>query len=55
MRGRVVEARREMAKFASSPPGFGQRNASNRWATHLHQMARVPGFRKSVTLDPQFD
>lgn len=55
MRARVVESRRQMAKFATSPPGFGQRGTGNRWATHLHRLAERPGFRKSLTLDPEFD
>jgi len=55
LRGRVIEMRREITNFASSPPGFGQRFASNRWATHLHRLAAVPGFRKSVALEPQLD
>jgi Zn-dependent M16 (insulinase) family peptidase len=55
MRGRVIEARREMAKFASSPPGFGQRGTGNRWATHLHRLSRRPDFQRSLTLDPEFD
>jgi Zn-dependent M16 (insulinase) family peptidase len=55
LRGRILELRREMTNFASSPPGFGQRHASNRWATHLHRLASLPGFRKSVTLEPQLD
>jgi Zn-dependent M16 (insulinase) family peptidase len=55
LRGRVIEARREMSKFASSPPGFGQRSASSRWATHLHRLGSRPEFRRSVTLDPEFD
>jgi hypothetical protein len=53
LRGRVIELRREMSNFASQPPGFGQRFASDRWATHLHRLASQPGFRKSVTLEPQ--
>lgn len=55
MRGRVIEARREMAKFASSPPGFGQRGTGDRWATHLHRLARRPGFHRSLTLEPDYD
>jgi hypothetical protein len=52
IRGRLIEQRRELAKFASSPPGFGQRGASNRWATHLHRLAALPGFHRSVTMEP---
>jgi hypothetical protein len=53
LRARVVELRRDLSVFASAPPAFGQRFASSRWATHLHRLATAPGFRRSVTLDPE--
>jgi hypothetical protein len=55
MRARVVELRREAANFAMNPPGFGQRNATERWMQHLHRLSTTPDFRKSVTVTPELD
>jgi hypothetical protein len=46
---RILERRRQLAKFVNSPPGFGFRNASSGWVTHLYRLNREPGFRKSLT------
>jgi hypothetical protein len=55
MRARVVEVRRELTNFAMNPPGFGQRNATERWMLHLHRLATTPDFHKSVTVSPELN
>ncbi|HWS53580.1 MAG TPA: hypothetical protein VN228_05615 [Pyrinomonadaceae bacterium] len=53
LRNRVIQNRRALAKFVNSPPGFGFRNSDSGWMTHLQDLNRTPGFRKSVTLKPE--
>jgi Zn-dependent M16 (insulinase) family peptidase len=53
MKSRVIQTRRTLSKFVNSPPGFGFRNADSGWMTHLLDLNRTPGFRKSVTLKPE--
>ena len=53
VQSRVVEQRRQLAKFLDTPPGFGFRNTGSGWLQHLHELAKVPGFGKSLTLRPQ--
>src|SRR5918911_2760806 len=53
MRSRVIQTRRALSKFVNSPPGFGFRNTGSEWMTHLIDLNRTPGFRKSVTLRPE--
>jgi Zn-dependent M16 (insulinase) family peptidase len=53
MKSRVIQTRRGLAKFINSPPGFGFRNTGSEWMTHLIDLNRTPGFRKSVTLRPE--
>jgi Zn-dependent M16 (insulinase) family peptidase len=53
MRSRVIQNRRALSKFVNSPPGFGFRNTDSSWMTHLEDLNRTPGFRKSVTLKPE--
>jgi Zn-dependent M16 (insulinase) family peptidase len=53
MRSRVIQTRRGLSKFVNSPPGFGFRNTGSEWMTHLIDLNRTPGFRKSVTLRPE--
>ncbi|HEX8116196.1 MAG TPA: hypothetical protein VF521_02880, partial [Pyrinomonadaceae bacterium] len=53
MKSRVVQTRRQLSKLVNSPPGFGFRNADSGWMTHLIDLNRTPGFRKSVTLKPE--
>jgi Zn-dependent M16 (insulinase) family peptidase len=53
MRSRVIQTRRTLSKFVNSPPGFGFRNTDSGWMTHLLDLNRTPGFRKSVTLKPE--
>jgi len=55
LKGRIQERRRELAKFVNSPPGFGFRNASSDWVTHLYRLNREPGFRKSLTEKEELD
>ncbi|HEX5708995.1 MAG TPA: hypothetical protein VFX96_16965, partial [Pyrinomonadaceae bacterium] len=47
---RVIQRRRDLSKFVNSPPGFGFRNTSSAWMSHLRSLEEVKGFRKSVTL-----
>jgi Zn-dependent M16 (insulinase) family peptidase len=53
MKSRVIQTRRGLSKFVNSPPGFGFRNTGSEWMTHLIDLNRTPGFRKSVTLRPE--
>ncbi len=50
---RVTDLRRRYDKFLDTPPGFGFRNTSAAWMDHLTQLARTPGFKKSVVMAPQ--
>jgi Zn-dependent M16 (insulinase) family peptidase len=53
VRSRVTELRRGLSDFVNSPPGFGNRNTSSGWVTHLDRLNREADFRKSLTLGPQ--
>ncbi|HJQ32363.1 MAG TPA: hypothetical protein VJ866_09295 [Pyrinomonadaceae bacterium] len=53
LKSRVIQTRRTLSKFVNSPPGFGFRQADSAWMTHLIDLNRTPGFRKSVTLKPE--
>jgi Zn-dependent M16 (insulinase) family peptidase len=53
LKSRVIQNRRGLSKFVNSPPGFGFRNTDSGWMTHLLDLNRTPGFRKSVTLKPE--
>ncbi len=50
---RVIESRRTLSKFVNSPPNFGFRSSDAGWMSHLIDLNRTPGFRKSVTLKPE--
>ena len=50
---RLVQERRELAKFVNSPPTFGFRRSNSGWMEQLYQLSQRPGFRKSVTLKPE--
>lgn len=50
LRDRIMEQRRDLAKFINSPPRFGFRNTGSDWLSHLDEVNRTSGFRKSVTL-----
>lgn len=53
LKSRVIQTRRTLSKFVNSPPGFGFRSGGSGWMTHLVDLNRTPGFRKSVTLKPE--
>jgi Zn-dependent M16 (insulinase) family peptidase len=53
LKSRVIQSRRTLSKFVNSPPGFGFRSGGSEWMTHLVDLNRTPGFRKSVTLKPE--
>jgi Zn-dependent M16 (insulinase) family peptidase len=55
MKSRVIQNRRALSKFVNSPPGFGFRSSGSEWMTHLLDLNRTPGFRKSVTLKPELN
>lgn len=55
LKSRVIQTRRTLSKFVNSPPGFGFRSADSGWMTHLLDLNRTPGFRKSVTLKPELN
>jgi Zn-dependent M16 (insulinase) family peptidase len=50
LRDRIMEQRRDLAKFVNSPPRFGFRNTGSGWLDHLDEVNKTSGFRKSVTL-----
>jgi Zn-dependent M16 (insulinase) family peptidase len=50
VKSRVIQTRRGLSKFVNSPPGFGFRGTDSGWMTHLQDLNRTNGFRKSVTL-----
>jgi Zn-dependent M16 (insulinase) family peptidase len=49
LRGRILETRRQLAKFVNSPPGFGARFTNGSWLQQITELNKEPGFRKSVT------
>ena len=53
LKNRVIENRRAFSKFVNSPPGFGFRSSNAGWMSHLIDLNRTKGFRKSVTLKPE--
>ncbi len=52
---RVIQTRRDLAKFVNSPPGFGFRNTGSNWMDQLKRLELSKDFRKSVTQKPQLD
>ncbi|HSP35624.1 MAG TPA: hypothetical protein VLU46_15035, partial [Thermoanaerobaculia bacterium] len=50
---RVIEMRRDLAKFVNTPPGFGFRNGSSAWPNQLFALQKTGAFKRSVTLKPQ--
>jgi Zn-dependent M16 (insulinase) family peptidase len=49
----LVQTRRNAVKFVDSPPGFGLRGTGSSWFEHIQMLSDAPGFRKSVTLEPE--
>ncbi len=47
---RVIDLQRRTVKFLDTPPGFGFRGTGSEWLDHLHRLAKIPGFKKSLTL-----
>lgn len=52
---RVIENRRWLSNFVDTPPGFGQRGTSSTWIRHLDQLAREPGFERSLVMAEVLD
>jgi Zn-dependent M16 (insulinase) family peptidase len=50
VQSRIVQQRRSLVKFLDSPPGFGIRGNYDAWIVHLHALARLPSFKKSLTM-----
>src|SRR5688572_21881822 len=50
VKNRIIQNRRALSKFVNSPPGFGFRSSDAGWMSHLIDLNRTKGFRKSVTL-----
>ncbi len=50
---RIIERRRDLVKFTSTPPGFGFRGGNSRWMDHLRELEKSAGDRKSLTMKPQ--
>lgn len=55
VRSRVVETRRQLSKFVSSPPRFGFRGNGSEWLDQLRRFEGRPGFDHVVTLGPQLE
>jgi Zn-dependent M16 (insulinase) family peptidase len=55
LKGRVLERRRQLSRFVSSPPGFGIRGTGSEWVTHLYRLNKEGGFRKTLTERPDLD
>jgi Zn-dependent M16 (insulinase) family peptidase len=53
VKNRIIQNRRTLSKFVNSPPGFGFRSSDAGWMSHLIDLNRTKGFRKSVTLKPE--
>ncbi|MFT3692659.1 MAG: hypothetical protein QM831_05930 [Kofleriaceae bacterium] len=52
VKARVVAKRRSLARFMDQPPGFGERGEDDRWLVQVMDLAKVPGFEKSMTMKP---
>lgn len=55
-RNALIDNRRGLSKFISTPPGFGFRSGGNgnTWLWHTRYLNNEAGFKKSVTVKPQF-
>lgn len=53
LKNRIIQNRRALSKFVNSPPGFGFRSSDASWMSHLIDLNRTKGFRKSVTMKPE--
>jgi Zn-dependent M16 (insulinase) family peptidase len=53
LKNRIIQNRRTLSKFVNSPPGFGFRSSDAGWMSHLIDLNRTRGFRKSVTMKPE--
>jgi Zn-dependent M16 (insulinase) family peptidase len=54
IKNRIIQTRRQLTKVANSPPAFGFRNGSSYWMRQLDDLNKEPGFRKSLTMSPDF-
>jgi Zn-dependent M16 (insulinase) family peptidase len=52
LRNRILETKRQLAKFVNSPPGFGFRGTSAAWMDHLEALNEEASGQKSLTLKP---
>jgi Zn-dependent M16 (insulinase) family peptidase len=55
LKSRILQRRRELARFVNSPPGFGLRGIGSDWVTQLVRLNKEPGFRKSLTEKEDLD
>jgi Zn-dependent M16 (insulinase) family peptidase len=53
LQSRVIDLRRRLNKFLDTPPGFGIRGTGDGWSTHLHELSKTKGFKKSLTFRPE--
>ncbi len=53
LKNRIIQNRRALSKFVNSPPGFGFRSSDAGWMSHLIDLNRTKGFRKSITMKPE--
>jgi Zn-dependent M16 (insulinase) family peptidase len=55
LKSRILQRRRELARFVNSPPGFGLRGIGSDWVTQLVRLNKEPGFHKSLTEKEDLD
>lgn len=55
IRSRILETRRNLAKFVNTPPGFGFRGTGYDWLAQLNLLNKERGFRKSITMKSVLD
>jgi Zn-dependent M16 (insulinase) family peptidase len=52
---RILQRRRQIRKFLSTPPRFGYRGISNSWQDYFKQLQKREGFRKDLAAKDVFE
>ena len=55
MKARLLDGERRLDKALDTPPGFGDRGASDFWIRHLTEVGHDTGFRKSLDQKAAYD
>jgi len=55
IRNKILEERRFIRKFLSTPPRFGYRGTGNSWMDHLKSVQKTDGFSRDLTLSSDYD